>query len=228
MQFIKKSFISWLLIIIYICILFIVLSINDLATQEKKKLEKPFTCEEIIKLLESKMDQDRIIEQIKRIRVNCDLNPKMVRKLVLAGASEALLDVIEKYPFKDLSIIIINDPKPGEEVGRIVKIEGKSKAVKDKFLWVFAHLKENILWYPQGGTVDIKEDETWQKQRVILGRVQNDIGFDFEIIAIWVDKRTNTEIKNHITEGIKKIGEVPGMPLPEGSPSALVTVKRVR
>lgn len=210
--------------IIFLVLVILGLGMINIYAQEEKQAEKPLSCDEILKLLKSKADQSRIIEQIKNLRVDCDLNSntKMYRELVLAGASVELLEAIKNNPYTD---IVITYPKPGTEAGATIKVEGKSKEIKGKYLWVFAHREGLEVWWPQGGTVQLKENGEW-RQGVFLGQ-PHDAGFDFEIIVMWVDEKTNREMKDYLAKG-EKTGHYPGIPLPDGSPSAKVTIHKVR
>jgi len=222
MQHTKSLLTKFSLFAVYWGILIFMATTPRLAAQEEVKQEKPFSCEEILKLLANKADQNQIIEQIKRIKVDCKLTIIMTSKLVKAGASDALLEAIEKYSFVEFYIV---SPKSGAEVGATLKVEGKSKSFTGNYLWLFAHREGLSVWWPQGGSVKLKENGEWA-QGVFIGGPQ-DIGFDFEIKAIWVDEKTDRRLKDYLAEG-EKTGNFPGIPLPEGSPIAEVTVRKVR
>ncbi len=134
------------------------------------------------------------------------------------------LNRIPQKPIPSPALIIIS-PKSGEEVGATVRVEGRGTNVPEKFLWVYSHREGLEDWWPQGGAIKLKKNGEW-KQGVFLGGPQ-DIGFDFEIKAIWVDEKTNRRLKDYFAEG-NRTGNFPGIPLPDGSPSAEVTVHKVR
>ena len=192
--------------------------------QESMHTENPFSCEEILKLLEGKTDQSRIIEQLKRFRTNCDLaaNTEMLREIVIAGGSVELLDAIKKYPYSD---IFFTYPKNGAQVGATIKVEGKSTRINGKYLWVFAHREGLEVWWPQGGTVNVKENGEW-RQGVFLGKPE-DIGFDFEIKAQWVDEKVNRQLKDYLAKG-EATRHYPGIVLPDGAPVAKLIVHKLR
>ena len=173
--------------------------------------------------MNSELDQEQIIQQVKEIHIDCDMTPKIVRKLVLAGASESLLEAMETYQAKNLETIIITSPITGENVGATTKVEGKSKKVQGKDLWIFAHREGLNVWWPQGGSVTIKDYGEW-RQGVFLGGPQ-DIGFDFEIKAIWIDKKESQKLNDYLAKG-SATGSYQGIALPDGSPSTMVIVHK--
>ncbi len=71
------------------------------------------------------------------------------------------------------------------ECAATVKVEGLSRKFADKHLWVFAHVQFlNNQWWPQAGVVNLNADGKWLT-RAYLG-IENDIGYDFEIVVRWV------------------------------------------
>jgi hypothetical protein len=222
MYIIKRILSTWVIILLIL----VVFGLGVLITfaQVNKQSDKPLSCEEILKLFKSKMDQARIIEQVKNLQVDCDLNSntEMYRELILANASVKLLDTIKKNQYSE---IIITFPKPGAEAGATIKVEGKSKKIKGKYLWIFTQREGLEIWWPQGGTVKLKENGDW-RQGVFLGAHQ-DIGYDFVIIAKWVDKKINRELKDYLAKG-ERTRHYPGIPLPSGSPSEKLSVHKVR
>jgi hypothetical protein len=192
--------------------------------QNSNQYDKPFSCEEILNLLKGNVDQDRIIELLKRNRTTCDLvgNSSVLRDIVLSGSSSELLDAIKEFQYSD---IFFTYPKAGAHVGATTKVEGKSTQFKDKHLWIFAHREGLSVWWPQGGTVKLKANGDW-RQGVFLGGPQ-DIGFDFEIKAIWVNSKINSRLKDYLAEG-EATGHYPGIKLPEGAPIAILIVHKVR
>jgi hypothetical protein len=181
------------------------------------------TIQNIQNLLEKKVDQLEIIKLIEKFGVDFELDTKTTTKLVRAGASDALLEVISQHLCTDLNII---RPTDGQECGSSVKVEGKSKGFPGKFLWIFAHVKYlRNMWWPQMNAVNLEPNGHWE-MIAFLGGPQ-DVGFEFEITATWVDSSSNKMLNDYMTAG-NQTGNYPGIKLPEGSPSTNVTVKKVR
>ena len=203
---------------------YLVVCAMAVTAQDRIEDEDPLTCREILMLLEGGTEQSRIVELVEHLRTNCTLeeNVETFRELVLAGASLELLNAIGNNRYSE---VIIVSPKPGAEVGATARIEGESARIEGKYLWVFSHREGLGVWWPQGGTVELKDDGSW-RQGVFLGTPE-DIGFDFVITAIWVDGKTNRELKDYLARG-EKTQHYPGISLPDGSPSAEVVVHKVR
>jgi len=194
-----------------------------LFSQEEKGQNECLDLQQVLGLLEKNVDQTRIIDQVKKFGVDFELDTKVTTQLVRAGANDNLLEIIENSTCG--SPIVITSPKSGEEVGASVRVEGKSKTFSGKYLWVFAHREGLTVWWPQGGTIKVSEDESWRQVAYIGGH--QDIGFDFEVKAIWVDEKTDRDLKDYLARG-EKTGEFPGIPLPDGFPTATVIVHKVR
>lgn len=218
----KFEFGKSLFFLLSFCFYF-VLVYGTLFAQEKEEQNNCLTLEQVVGLLEKNVDQAEIIKQVKKFGVDFDLDRKATTQLVRAEAIDGLLEAIEKYTCA--APVIITSPKSGEEVGATVKVEGNSKVFEGKFLWVFAHREGLTVWWPQGGTIKVKEDGSW-RQGIFLGGSQ-DIGFDFEIRAIWVDDNTNRNLSDYLAKG-EKTGHFPGIPLPDGYPMAEIIVHKVR
>ena len=177
---------------------------------------------QILNLLNRNVPHSKIIQIVKEKGVNFKLDVSNTRKIARADAPDALFDAIDNHACEPP--ISITSPKPSAQVGRTVRVEGKSKDFPGRYLWIFVHVEGLELWWPQRGGIKLKPDGTW-RQGAHLGGSQ-DIGFDFEITAIWVDRKTNQDLKTYLSKG-EKSGHYPGMLLPEGEPSALVTVHKV-
>lgn len=142
--------------------------------------------------------------------------------MVRAGASDDLLNAIEKNLCSDL---IIFYPKNGDQVGSDVRVEGRSKNISDKFLWLFAHREDlSDKWWPQGGVIKVKPDGKWVG--AVNAGIEKDIGFDFEIVAIWVDSTTHKILESYLEEN-EKTQKYPALKLPDGSPMTKLIVRKV-
>jgi len=204
-----------------------VLSLLIICTISSKYIysqDKSYTCNEIIKLLEGGMEQQEIINNLKKLKTTCDLNDntEMIIKLVNAGANKFLLDAITQFRYAEL---IITAPNIGAEVGATVKIEGTSVPLDERHLWVFLQREGLQVWWPQGGEVILKSDNSWG-QGAFVGSPQ-DIGFDFVVKALWVDNKVNRDLKDYVAK-TSASGNYYGIPLPEGKPSTSITVHKVR
>ncbi len=200
-------------------LMFCLISSNSIFSQDD-----PVTCEEIIILLESGMEHQEIIQLLKNIKTTCDFsnNTEMVILLANAGADQNLLDAIIQYKYAEL---IITTPHSGDDVGSTIRIEGTSISINDKHLWVFLQREGLQVWWPQGGEIMVKSNGSW-RQGAFVGS-SKDIGFDFNITALWVDNNVNRELKDYIAE-TSVSGNYYGIPLPEGSPSATIIVHKTR
>ena len=190
------------------------------ATGTAQEATEPFTLDQVVRLLESGVDETEIVEQIEHSKADIDMN-KAIRPLIRAGASDRLLDAIQKNLFSEL---VIESPSEGDEVGASVTVRGRSRTFEDKHLWLFVHRKGLAVWWPQLGEVAVEGDGSW-KQSAFLGQPQ-DVGFDFEVLALWVDPQVHSEMESYLIQG-ERSGRYPGIRLPEGSPKAKVTVKKV-
>lgn len=188
--------------------------------------QKCLTFENILNLLNKKVDQKDIIKQIIQYKVEFELDRQKTTKLARVGASDELLDVIEKNLKKQEELLVITFPRNGEECGANVRVEGRSKIYKNKFLWLFAHLKGLSVWWPQSGVINVDTTNGEWVQRARLGQPE-DVGFDFEIKVMWVEESVHRRMKDYLSNG-EKTGDFPGIPLPDGYPIAQVKVRKVR
>lgn len=88
--------------------------------------------------------------------------------------------------------IAITSPKDGELVGLDGDVLGTATIPPDKFLWVLAHRKGLVGWWPQGGGSSSIAQGRWHTA-VAFG-APSDNGRDFEIAAVAVDGETNTRL----------------------------------
>jgi hypothetical protein len=182
--------------------------------------QQPFNLDQLIGLLKNKVAESEIKKQIEQYKVDFELTSENMRALIVAGASDQLLKVIEKNAYQELTITA---PKNDEEVGSAIRVEGKSKKFSGKHLWVFAQRKGLSVWWPQGGEVKPEQNGEWM-QGVFLGESQ-DVGFNFEIVAKWVSESIHKDMITYLQTG-DTTGRYPGIRLPDGSPEARITVKK--
>ena len=183
--------------------------------------QQPFSLEHVLQLIEAETPETDIINQVEEYKVDFALDTENMRALIRAGASDALLEALERNPYRDLTITF---PANGAEVGATLTVEGRSRANPGKHLWLFAHRKGLAVWWPQIGEILLDADGSWI-QSAFLGQAR-DVGFDFEIRAIWVDAGTHNQLTSYLAHGAQT-GSYPGMALPAGSPSAQITVEKV-
>lgn len=183
----------------------------------------PWTCEEILGLKQSDWPDSAVIAELETHKTNCDLegNSELLVALVKAGGGPELINAIRANQETALTIF---SPEPHSEVGATVKVEGFSRVSEGRYLWVFTHREGLEVWWPQGGRV-VPDDSGLWRQVVQLGQPR-DIGFDFEIAAIWVNDLLNQELRDYLVRGENE-GRWPGIRLPEGSPCAVITVHKV-
>jgi hypothetical protein len=210
---------------------FIFFSVNVIA-QETKPLE----LQEVLNLMKRGVPEETLVNRIKELKVNFSLDTSDTAKLARAGASNSLLEVIkENYSKKgkngkinivtDENGLTISFPRDGFECGPNVVVKGTSRTIPGKHLWVYAHRSDLSGWWPQQSAVKIKADGSWV-QSVNIGGPQ-DIGFEFEIKAMWVSEAIHREMQQYMNDGVAS-REWPPIPLPEGGPSKMVTVKKVK
>ena len=196
--------------------LFFVLSV----TARNSIAQQPFSVQQVTSLLEKKVAESEIQKQVEQYKVSFELTRENVSALTRAGASDQLLKVIEGNLYRDL---VITSPKNDEEAGSVLKVYGKSKKVPNKHLWLFAQRKGLSVWWPQGGEIELDEKDEWL-QSTFVGQPQ-DVGFKFEIVAMWVSDSVHKDLIDYLQTS-EKTGRYPGIRLPEGSPVARVTVRK--
>ncbi|HLP62788.1 MAG TPA: hypothetical protein VK186_28375 [Candidatus Deferrimicrobium sp.] len=211
------------------CVLFSVIIIliiqgTILCAQQQDPLQQScLTLEQIFGLIEKKVDQNIIIENVEKYGTNIEMDYNTAVRLARVGAIDKLIEAIKNNPCAAISITA---PKDGAECGAVVKLAGKSKNFPGKFLWAFTHVKYlKDKWWPQVGAIDIDEGGSWQGM-AYLGSPQ-DIGFDFEIVVMWVDENVHQMLKEYLNKG-DQTGNYPPMSLPDGSPSAKVVIKKIK
>ena len=188
----------------------------------------PLTYDEIISLLSKKVDGNEICKQIKTVKVSFKLTTQQISKLVKSGASDNLLSCIESNVIVDKpfeAAIVITSPQRGEECGTNLQVSGTAKIIPGKHLWLFAHRRGLAKWWPQSGEIIVEENGEWV-QGAYIGQHQ-DIGFDFEIKAIWLDEATHSQVSQTLSTWEAQ-NSWPGMTLPAGEPVATVVVKKAR
>jgi hypothetical protein len=182
--------------------------------------QQPFRSEEIVTLLKKGVEQAEIKKQIEKYRVRFVLTPEKVRELIRAGATDELLDAIEKNQFEELAI---TSPSPDASVSAIATVYGKSQRFNGRSLWLFAQREGLTVWWPQGGEVQVDASGAFM-QSVFLGQ-QQDVGFKFNIVAQWVDESVNRDLVNYMRRA-EETGKYPGILLPPGSPVTQVKVRK--
>ena len=188
---------------------------------------RPVTLGQIIELLEQRVKENEIIEHIQQYKVDFVLRRQSLDALGRAGATRLLLNAIEENPFRELFFTF---PKNGDVVTHYIVVDGWSKSVPNKHLWLFVHPKEGSDWVPQGDEVVPAPNCEW-KHAIYLGR-PGDPKVDFEIRAVWVDLKAHQELETYFKFQCRKTNnrypdDCPGVRLPEGTPADQVRVLRV-
>ena len=211
-----------------VLLLIFIFVLNGFASAQEKDVSlKPFDLDQIIKLLMEKIDEAEIIKQVKKYKVNFEYTRDVERKLIRAGASDDLLDTIKmSYIGKKEDSLVITFPRNDEECGAVVRVEGISKKYPNRFLWVFAHRVDlTDQWWPQTSTVNVNDDGSWIIGANLGG--PQDIGFPFEIVAMWVNESVHKKMKNYISTGAST-NHYPPIQLPKGELTTKVKVRKVR
>jgi hypothetical protein len=189
-------------------------------SERKAAAQQPFSSVQVIGLLDKKVPEAEIKKQIEQYKVSFELTVENTRALLRAGASDELLRVIENNLYREL---VITSPKNDAEAGSVIKVQGRSKKFSGKHLWVFAQRKGLSVWWPQGGEVDLDENGEWM-QSAFIGQPQ-DVGFKFEIAAVWVTESIHKDMIDYL-QSAEKSGRYPGIRLPDGVPAVRVTVRK--
>jgi hypothetical protein len=208
------------------CLMFGFLCTNNLFAQEKKPLE----LNEITQYLKKAVPESTLIKDVKTLRVNFELNSANTAKLARAGASDNLLEVIGNNFAKNVNQtykgeLKITNPHEGFECGTQLRVEGKSQIYPGRYLWLFVHRSDLPGWWPQNSAIKIKPDGSWM-QGAYIG-VPADVGFDFEIKAIWINDAAHNEMVQYIKDGTST-SSYPPISLPDGEPTTMITVKKVK
>ena len=214
-----ERFLKWSVQLRYITSAMILLLVLS-TSQQRTAAQQSFSLEQVTSLLEKKVAETEIVKQIERYKVSFELTRENLRTLIRAGASDELLKVIEINLDREL---IITSPKNEEDASSVLKVFGRSKKVPNKHLWLFAQRKGLSVWWPQGGEIAVDDHGEWM-QSAFIGEPR-DVGFKFEIVAMWVSDSTHQDLTNYL-QSVEKTGQFPGIRLPEGSPVARVTVKK--
>jgi hypothetical protein len=119
-----------------------------------------------------------------------------------------------------------NEPQEGNSVGSRVKAKGTAIFPSGKHLWIFAHIQGLALWWPQcGGPAQIEKDR-WVC--LVTYGEDRDRGSDFEVAAVVLDDKDDTDMRN-VIKGYEQKREYPGVELPpptKGCPVTKVIVTR--
>lgn len=108
---------------------------------------------------------------------------------------------------------ITNPEFDGHNVGRSMRVEGTAKLPNHLNLWIFSHRSDyEDVWYPQGEVTPDMTTRNW-KRLVHFGN-SDDIGEEFEIIAIVVDKVAHAQLKAYWKQAMKTGNWYP-IPLPK-------------
>jgi hypothetical protein len=121
----------------------------------------------------------------------------------------------------------ISTPRPGDQVGKDGRVRGTATIPNGTYLWVLAHMKDLAAeWWPQGGRPAVIDPHgEW----VIIsgyGRAE-DVGQQFEVVAVVVDANTNTHLRAW-SQSAKQL-DYPSIEFPdavEGCVPVKVTVKK--
>jgi len=181
----------------------------------------PLTYQQVLDLLKNEVPETEVKAQIVRFGVDFELTREQTITLSKAGASLELFDVIDNNRFQEL---IISTPQNGGDCKEQTRVLGRSIKISGSHLWIFARRQGLAGWWPQGGEVYIESDGTW-KQNVWLGQ-PHDVGFNFEIKALWVNDTVHQDMLNYLTRGDRE-NHYPPISLPDGTLSAQVICNKI-
>ena len=194
----KKSA-NWTLCIFLVLILLIPAS--NICAQEDAS--KAFTFEQVIELLKNKVDDAEMIKQIEKHKVDFELTTKNIRDLVRANASDKLIDVIENNPYSEFRIDILKPSQDDFEVGIGADVAGTAYIPDNDYLWVLLHRTKGFkkVWWPQGEAEIDPKTKAWELH-VNFGQPQ-DIGYEFEIAVITVNKEEHEQLEKYWFQAMK-------------------------
>jgi hypothetical protein len=121
--------------------------------------------------------------------------------LILLFAS-ALLSPVAAAQTGSNQVKITDPPREGFKVRKGMTVKGTASIPSGHYLWVLTHrIDFEDFWWPQGeGKIDPKTGE-W-KVGVTFGGSQ-DVGWDFEIAVIVVNKEEHTKLSDYRRERMK-------------------------
>jgi hypothetical protein len=119
-------------------------------------------------------------------------------------------------PETGISVKITDPTSDGFKVGRSLKVKGEAKIPPGYYLWVLCHRSDLPRWWPQNEARIDPQTGNWTVT-INVGEVP-DIGEDFEIIAIAVDKKASAQLRAAIGTAID---------LPDSQHSALRSVNKI-
>ncbi len=172
---------------------------NNLKPQNIRLISKPVVL--------APLDFEMVKEMIARI------NPILSDKPLLSQ-SESIIDVKITDPIRD-----------GFGVGKTMDVKGTATIPSGNYLWVLVHRVEGFknVWWPQNEAEINPITKKWEVH-IVFGGLQ-DIGFDFEIAAIVVDKKEHLKLQEYRNRAMMS-GDWRPIPLP--SIVTTPTYRRVR
>jgi hypothetical protein len=188
---------------------------------------RPLSLNGVVKLLEDGVPEKEIIGHVKRYKVDFVLEVTSYEQLFKAGAGKDLITAIRENLFSPLYITF---PENNDDVSSFFTVKGWSKRISGKYLWLFTRQEGLSDWLPQAGKVELEINGEWEKDVYLRRERDNDINFDIK--AVWVDKKSHEYLEKYIQLwdiARKKFPEgCPGIRPPEGAPTAQVKVRRGR
>jgi len=123
----------------------------------------------------------------------------------------------------------ITSPTGGENVDGMKLASGEATLPPGTFLWLFAHLKGQSGWVPQGGgPTSIDPDTGLWNAMITYGEPPN-IGFDFEVLAEVVTGSADAQLVKYVSEA-NETNRFPPIPAPTPAPNCRgvkITVHKV-
>lgn len=122
--------------------------------------------------------------------------------------------------------VSVNSPRDGETVGASGDVSGVATIPASDYLWVLAHRKGLVNWWPQGDGPASIDNGAWQV--AVTYGVDRDVGRDFEIAVITVGADANARLKEWVDRAARTGNYTPtGFPTTvAGCQIARVTVRK--
>jgi hypothetical protein len=128
---------------------------------------------------------------------------------------------------KETCIISITEPRNNVTVGRETTVKGKAEIPRGNYLWVLARRSDfKPLWWPQREAEIDPRTKKWSATSVFGGA--QDIGWNFDIGVISVDKKGHTFLKDYWIKAMRT-GNWKPIEMPQTScPPTTIKVKKVK
>lgn len=137
-------------------------------------------------------------------------------KIITPAEETTIVEPTEEITPDETTKVKITYPNDGNVVEIKETIRGTSQRVPNEHkIWVVIYPHGVYRYYPQSDSAKVQEDGEWSSSSYI--GVEEDIGREFDIIAMLLDKKAQDTFNDYLTQAEKE-KTYPGLEkLPEGS-----------